>query len=289
MNIIFTGIVSYTPTSAGPCDCVEEVRFIMPNVRQWRASLNEPQKLIPPHQPFLIARERDVAKVGDSAWKGAPPSGRLFERWVYWILQADHIRVDDLNKDGVVYGNTHDVVRLRDLCPEAEVCDECAKEESPRVGARVALTSGRLSQRSVTTEMYCFETCAGPTIGPKAIADEVQVAIKGHELNVNGEVVLKRLRLNGQKAARDPIILKPKNVGGLMTIYFGSAPEADLGAVVSRIDNHEHGETNIHFELHYDVSKRRPYPPLPVPKRRPATYSGAGPIGGSDRCPPTTG
>lgn len=287
LNLIFTGIVSFTPPTGGSCDCVEEVRFIMPNVRQWRRSINRPGKLIPPHHPFLIARARDVA-VDGGFWKGAPPSGRLFERWVYWILKDDHIQIDNLRKDGVTYGNTSDIVRLSSLCPEADICDECAKEESPRVGARVVLTAGRLSQRSLTTEKYLFTTCPGRTIGPKEIADEVQVSIKKHELR-NGEVVLKRLRLNGEKGARDPIILCPRRPKGLMTLYLGSAPEADLGAVISRSENHDHGDTNIHFELHYDVSKRRPYPPMPVPVRQLGTSSGIGPIGGNDRCPPTSG
>jgi hypothetical protein len=289
LHVIFTGVVSYFPGDGGNCNCVNEVRFMMPNGRAWRMSRNKPDVRIPPHVPFLIARERDVAfDDGPRFWKGKPPTGRLFNKWVYWILNDDNVRIENSPHTGVSFGNTQDVVHLADLCSEAGVSDECVRENTRKVAARVIMDAGRLSQRSLTADEFIFETCSGKTIGPKPIADEVLVSIKKLKL-INGEIILKRLRLDDARSARTPIILKPHPQQRLIKIFFGSAPEADLGAVVGQMTNHDHGDTNVHFELYYDLSKRRPFPPMPIPERSPLVTGMTGPIGGGDRCPPTAG
>lgn len=284
LHTVFTGIVSYAPGDGGGCKCAEEVRFIMPNTRVWRPSRSRPGKLIPPHEPFLIALECDVALDGNGFWKGKQPTGRLFDRWVYWRLTNDNIRINAMPKTGVTFGKTDAVVRLADLCPEAELDDECIRGETGRVGARVVFTAGRLSQKGLTTDKYKFETCAQGTTRAKEIADEILVILNGLPL-VNGDLILNRRRLNDGRSGRTPIILHPQR--RMTQIFFGSAPEADLGAVVSRVENHPHGNTNFHFELHYDLSRRRPFPPIPVPEF--AGSGTGGPISGSDRCPPTAG
>lgn len=287
LNIVFTGIVSYAPTSGGPCKCADEVRFVMPNIRNWQQSKNDCAILIPPHHPFLIARKDEVALDCGGFWKGAQPSGVLYDKWVYWMLKNENIRVDRMEKKGVKFGKTANVVRLSELCPEAGLSNECLREDTPRVAARVVLTDGRLSQRSLTTERYEFERCGGKKTAAQELADEVQVSVKALKLSADNELVLKRLGLNDGKKALTPIILR-RRYRPLMTIYFGSAPEADLGAVVGRTTNHDHGGTNYHFELHYEMSSRRPFAPLPVPTRVPAG-PGTPPLGGGDRCPPSSG
>jgi hypothetical protein len=290
VNVVFTGICSYAPRDAGPNagtgGKVDKVTFVMPNGKSWRKSRNPGNaKLIPPHHPFLVAKECDVARV-DGLWKGAPPSGRMYEKWVYWLLDPANIHIGLLRTDGVRFGNIKDVIHIPDLVPEAEVSDVCLMGETESVGARVIFESGFLSQRSVTTGRFSIRRANSDKPDPsKEIADEIQVALKDVDLNESGELVLKRLNLNDDKNALEPIILKPSQP--LIKIFFGSAPPADLGAVVGWVPNHEHGDSNTHFELHFDISRRRPYPPLPVPSPDVVKETGArGPLAGTDGCPP---
>lgn len=287
LKIIFTGLCSYAITPGNGVQA--KATFVMPNTRTWRNSLNDGSVRIPPHRAFLIARRADVA-FEHGSWKGHPPAGMIQEKWVYWTFDSDLIYIDQLPRTGVEVGNVRDVVDLPTLCRDAEMSDECLSEQCDQVAARVVFESGRIAQRSLTTSLYKLETCRGEKLGPKEIADEVQVSISRVPRNGRGEIVFKRCALDGTRDGRPPIILKP--VDPLTKIFFGSAPEVDLAAVVSRAPNHRHDTTNAHFELHYEISKRRPYAPVPVPERDEsnlgANVSRIGPIAGTDRCPPSS-
>lgn len=301
LNVVFTGVCSYEAVNVVG-DRAREVRFMMPNARKWRVSANDPDFLIPPHHPFLIVRESEVARRDETGnWKGRKPSGRLFDRWVYWMLRDETLRIVEKTKEcekrpkdarDVKLGNTANVVRLRDLCgDDARVDPSCSEGRSGRVASRFVFQRGRLSQRRLTTETFRFRRCDGTYTRPQELADEIQMALRGVRL-IGSELTISTRRLDDEDddetsiepRKRDAIILRPTRP--LLDIYAGSAPEADLAAVVGGAPNHDHGNANLHFEYHYEMSRRN-LDVFPVPER--VAKATTGPIGGNDRCPPSNG
>jgi hypothetical protein len=319
VNAIFTGICSFVIGDEIGEHTAKDVRFVMPNARKWQRSQNNKGVLLPPHYPFLIAREVDVARTpkGDEQgkWVGRRPTGRLLDRWVYWIIKDETLRfefgTDKGTQPPLTIGSLRDVADLHDLVGKGgEVDDVCLQGRCRRVAARVVFDRGVLSQRSLTTDKFYFVRPDQTETPPKELVDELQVALPAVPL-----VPRKANRRDGvsddadqraderflvitpraldddpddsddeeRRVTRD-IILSPQQP--LIHLYFGSAPESDLGAVVAGYGNHEHGTSNLHFEFHYEVSRKK-HNALPVPKLY-GPGSG-GPLAGTDGCPPAHG
>jgi len=291
VKLFFTGICTYSPGTP-PADGQKhpKVIFVIPFANTWKKSKKKPGKVIPPHVPFLMAPEVDVAREADGDWVGRAPDGRI-RNHVFWILGRENVRFKDLDTDGVEYGDMSDVIHIPDLCKDAGMDSSLLNQRSNKVGARIILTTGALSVKSTTDCKYYFELCDGTTTTPAYIADVLQMNLGDVQLSSKGEIFFLTNALDDGPNGEKQIVLKPDKDTAQLELIAGSAPEVDLPAVIGAAPNHQHEDENLHFELHYGVSKKAPSTVIPVPIRVPGscrTTEGTPPLPGTDTCPPSS-
>lgn len=288
LRLIFTGICTFVPRAPVAQNQYKEVRFIMPDARKWRKSQKKAGASIPPHRVFLIVKEADTAQDSTGGFLGREPSGRLGDKWVYWTLEHENLRVKDAPASGVEISTQMKIADIPKLCYDARIAPHHIDGDSTAVLARVILQNAALSQGSETACMYQFQLCDNTYTQPSALADEVVVDITRVPVGTSGEVQIISTSLNDQEANAPPIILRAAQSGTIQA-YCANAPESDLLAVLGQAPPHAHGDANLHFELYYLLSQKAPTDIIPVPELVPGTCKGKGPpLPGTDSCPPSS-
>jgi hypothetical protein len=286
VNLIISGICAVVPAGDS------QIRVTCPKASHG-AVASDMMTAIPPHYPYLLVREENVAKPADVKFRFDDSKGTKLA----WVFRSVDIKLDSMTKSKKAGNDVHSlryIADMREIWPNSGgVKDEyfdIKQHHKDLIAARADVTYDNL-ETGLTLQgdaVWQFLPSVTPNVVEKRLTQEIIAACK-----VNGSTAI--LRVHDYDIDQDYEIHLKASGKKPVDVWMGNAPideimHLDLPQALQEPQDH-------HFELYYPMLKNYngqapastatgANPPMikPIPKRKLKQGEKVG--GGSGDCVP---